>query len=86
MIATVRFADGTSETTELHDGVEFADYVRPIDLPGSRFAPGVVAGGKQIRWFSVPVQHAGVVDKLILESLDNGPAATTVAITAELRR
>ena len=85
MIATVHFADGTTEATDLHDGVEFADYVQPIDLPGfALYAPGVVSSNKQVRWFGVPVQHPGIVEKLILESLDNGPAATTVAITAEL--
>ncbi len=85
MRVTAQFADGQTESVDLHDGVEFADYVRPIDLPGSKFAEGVVTS-KQLRWFSVPVEHAGVVEKLILESLDNGPAATTVAITAELRK
>jgi putative heme-binding domain-containing protein len=83
MTVTALFADGQSEKTTLHNGAEFADYVRPIDVPGSRFAEGVVTD-KQIRWFTVPVKHAGVVKKLILESPGNGPAATTAAITADL--
>jgi len=82
---TIQHAGGDTESVNLHNGVEFADYVKPIDLPGSKFAEGVVTQG-QLRWFAIPVQHPGAVEKLILESADNGPAATTAAITAELAK
>ncbi len=78
------FADGRREYATLHNGVEFADYIAPIDVPGSRLAEGVVKD-KQIRWFTVPVPNSGaVIKKLILESFDNGPAPTLAAITADL--
>ena len=83
MKVTALFADGESESVLLHDGVEFSDYVGAIDIPGSQPADGVV-NEKQLRWFTVPVQHPGIVQKLILESFDNGPAPTTAAITADL--
>ena len=83
MKVTAVFADGQKDTVLLHNGVEFSDYVRPIDVPGSRYAEGVVKD-KQIRWFTIPVTHPGIVQKLVLESFDGGPAATTAAITADL--
>ena len=83
MKVTAVFADGHKDTTVLHNGVEFSDYVAPIDVPGSRYAEGVVKD-KQIRWFTIPVTHPGIVQKLVLESFDSGAAATTAAITADL--
>ena len=83
MKVTMIFPGGQKDTVVLHNGVEFSDYVAPIEVPGSRYAPGIVKG-KQIRWFTIPVTHPGIVEKLILESYESGPAATTVAITADL--
>jgi hypothetical protein len=84
MRVTAIFADGTTEKTELRNGDVFADYIRPIDVPGSQFATGVVKD-HQIRWFTVPVKREGVVSKLVLEGSGSGPATTTAAVTAELR-
>lgn len=84
MRLTAEFADGTKEKVELRNGDVFADYIGPIEVPGSKFAPGVVKD-HQVRWFTVPVKHEGVVTKLVLESPGSGPATTTAAITAELR-
>ncbi len=84
MKATLQFADGQSETVTFRNGVEFSDYIRPIDVPGSRLAEGVVKE-RQIRWFTIPVKRAGMVKSLVLESFEHGPAPTTAAITAELR-
>jgi putative heme-binding domain-containing protein len=84
MRVTVVFADGVLENTELRNGDTFADYIRPIDVPGSQFAAGVV-NDHQIRWHTVPVKHEGVVTKLVLESPGSGAATTTAAITAEVR-
>jgi hypothetical protein len=84
MRVTAVFADGATEKTELRNGDVFADYIRPIDVPGSQFASGVVKD-HQIRWYTVPVKREGVVSKLVLESNGSGPATTTAAVTAELR-
>ncbi len=85
MRVTMYFADGQTETVSLRNGVEFADYGGAVEVPGSKMTHGVVTE-RQLRWFSIPVSHPGVVEKLALESADNGPAPTTVAITAELAR
>jgi type 1 glutamine amidotransferase len=38
----------------------------------------------QLRYFSKPLKRSGVIEKLIMESFDNGVAPTTVAVIAEL--
>jgi putative heme-binding domain-containing protein len=83
MKVTMQFADKQSESVVLNNGVEFADYVAPIDIPGSKLAKGVVSE-RQIRWFTIPVRHGGLLEKVVLESFNSGPAPTTAAITAEL--
>ncbi len=83
MKVTMRFADKQSESVVLRNGVEFADYVAPVEVPGSKLAEGVVSE-RQIRWFTIPVRHGGILEGIVLESFNAGPAPTTVAITAEL--
>ena len=80
---TEHFADGQIETITLHDGVEFADYIAPIEVPGSRLAADVVRGG-QVRWFTIPVKRRAVLDTIVLASTGGIAAPTTVAITADL--
>ncbi len=79
----VQFADGKSETLEMKNGVEFADYIREVDVPGSTITRGLVKEN-QLRWFSKKLSRTGAIDKLVLESTNIGVAPTTVAITAEL--
>ncbi len=77
------FASGKTEEVELRNGVVFTDYIRDIDVPGSKFAAGVVKS-KAVRAFTIPVPAEGPLAMVILESDGRGSAATTVAITAEL--
>ena len=52
-------------------------------LPGSTLADGVVTAN-QLRYFSKPLKRQGIIEKVVMESFDNGVAPTTVAVTAEL--
>ncbi len=83
MTATLHFGGGATQVADLCAGREFVDYVRRVDTPGSEFADGIVSE-HQVRTFAIPVQHAAVIEKLVLESAGNKIAATTVAITAEI--
>lgn len=85
---TVRlvFAGGATEEVELRAGEVFIDYVSDKDVPGSKRAEGLVTNGKHIRTFTIPVPAKGVLQKVILLSGDQGPAATTAAITAEVAK
>jgi putative membrane-bound dehydrogenase-like protein len=81
------YADGAREERILYDGVEFSDWIRRIDVPGSRYAEGLVEPGTrgQVRWFTLEPRRAGVpVQLLVLESFDNHIAPTFLAMTAEV--
>ena len=70
----------------LQDGVEFADWIRRHDVPGSSHVSDLLQEGSwgQVRFFAVEPEHAGVVERITLESYDNHAAPTTLALTAEL--
>jgi putative membrane-bound dehydrogenase-like protein len=83
MTVTAHFADGKTEEFPLYNGEHFSDYIRRIDVPGSKFAEGIVHD-KQIRTFTLPIKNTtAILEKLTLTS-PGGPAPTTAAITAEL--
>src|SRR5581483_10421112 len=46
---TIHTMQGQRETLVCRNGVEFADYIRRIDVPGSKYAEGVVKN-HQMRW------------------------------------
>ncbi len=83
---TWKFADGTSEVLELNDGVEFADWIRHVDVPGSKYCEGVIRDDSagQVRTFEVAPKKKAVVASITIESFDNDQAPTWVALTAEL--
>ena len=83
MTATLHFAGGATQVADLRAGREFVDYIRQVDAPGSKFADGIVSG-HQVRTFAIPVEHAAVLEKIVLESAGNRVAPTTVAITTEI--
>jgi uncharacterized protein len=84
MKVTLHHAGGAEQTVMLRAGHEFADYVRRLDVPGSEFAEGIVKG-RQVRTFGIRVERGEVLEKVVLESPMSRVAATTVAVTAELR-
>lgn len=81
--AVVVYSDGQEEELIAKDGVEFADYIGDYDVPGSVQASGLVQG-HQVRAFTRVLKRTNVViDRIRLESFNNGVAPTTVGITAE---
>ncbi len=82
---TIHTTQGQREGMTFKNGVEFADYNGRIDVPGSKFAEGVLKGGHQLRTFSKQLALGAVeIDRITIESFDTGAAPTLVAITAEL--
>src|SRR5205823_10139725 len=51
LIVRLRYADGKTEDHELKNGEEFADYIRRVDVPGSKFAFDL--RGRQVRYLAV---------------------------------
>jgi putative membrane-bound dehydrogenase-like protein len=83
MKALLNFANGGTEEMVFRNGVEFADWIAPVDVPGSKGLPDLEARG-QLRVFSKEVKRHDVIDHITLESFDNGIAPTLIGITAEL--
>ena len=82
---TVHTTQGQREAMTFSNGAEFADYIREIDVPGSKFAAGVLKDRHQLRWFSRQLAMGAVeIDRITIESFDSGAAPVLVAITAEL--
>lgn len=81
------YADGATEEVVLQDGVQFADWIRPFDVPGSKRVDGLLQPDSrgQIRRFSVaPSRYGEPVERIVLESFDNQLAPTFLALTAQL--
>jgi putative membrane-bound dehydrogenase-like protein len=77
----VHFKDGSTEDHVLKNGVHFADYIRRVDVPGSKFAFGV--RGQQVRYCSVDVKRSDVVTKLELIKGADPTSPVLMAITVE---
>ena len=82
--ATVTYASGETEEFLLKNGVEFADYIRPIDVPGSQYVEGEISDGQQIRLLTLNLTKTGAVKTLALESYANGVAPVIIAVTADI--
>ena len=81
--AQIVYADGETEEELFRNGYEFADYVKRIDVPGSRYVPDLVTDG-QLRLFSFAPKRTNEISKIVLESFDRAAAPTFVAMTAQL--
>ena len=57
MIVRLHYADGTVEDHPLENGVHFADYIRVVDVPGSKLA--FKLRGQQVRYLAVEPQEEG---------------------------
>lgn len=76
-------AKGGSETFIMKNGVEFADYVRQVDVPGSTYVNDL-SKDSQIRWITLELKKPGTIQKIVLSSFDNRIAPVIVAITADI--
>jgi uncharacterized protein len=83
----VHFDSGATEEFVLRNGVEIADYIAPIDVPGSEALENLdelLLQGRQVRYLARTLATRGKVEKLTLSSVGGAVAPTFVAITAEL--
>lgn len=84
MKVTLKFTDGKTEEHVLKNGVQFADYIRRVDVPESTYIPEL-SEKTQVRGITLDVQHSGVIDTVALSSFANKIAPVVVAITADLK-
>jgi type 1 glutamine amidotransferase len=81
---TVTYASGEKEEFTTTNGVEFADYIRPVEVPGSQFADGNLSEGQQVRLLSLTLAKKGMIKLLAMESGANGIAPVILAVTADV--
>lgn len=77
MIVRLNYADGETEEHKLINGRHFADYIRRVDVPDSKYA--FALRGQQIRYFAVTPARA---EKIGTIDLVKGPDATTPVVMA----
>jgi putative membrane-bound dehydrogenase-like protein len=83
MIVRLKYADGTTEDHELENGVHFADYIRPFDVPGSKLAFRL--RGQQIRYLAIEPKKDAVIDEIELVKGPDATAPVVMAVTVETR-
>ena len=83
MIVRLHYADGQTEDHKLLNGEHFADYIRRVDVPGSKFAFNL--RGKQLRYLAVAPQREEPIDKIELVKGDDRTAPVVMAVTVEAR-
>ena len=71
------YADGTTEDHDLKNGIHMADYIRRVDVPGSKFAFDL--DGRQMRYLSVNPKKQDVIKQI---DFVKGPDATAPVIAA----
>ncbi len=81
MIVRLHYADGQTEDHPLRDGVEFADYIRRIDVPGSKFA--FALRGQQLRYLSVLPKRNEPIQSIDLIKGRDSSAPLVMAVTIE---
>lgn len=82
--ATVVYASGEQQVFTFVNGLHFSDYVRPIEVPGSKYVEGIT-DGQQMRLLTLELTQAGPAKTLILESpAGNKTAPVIAAVTADI--
>jgi hypothetical protein len=83
MTVRLHYADGQTEDHQLKNGEHFADYIRRVDVPQSKFAFNL--RGRQLRYLSVPVDRAEPLTKIELLKGTDRTAPLIMALTVESR-
>ena len=82
LIVRLHYADGTVEDHPLENGVHFADYIRVVDVPGSKLA--FKLGEQQIRYFSVEPKRKDPIERIELVKGPDRSAPVVMAVTVEV--
>jgi hypothetical protein len=82
LVVRLYYADGKTEDHELTNGEHFADFIRRIDVPGSKFAFDL--GGKQMRYLTVTPQRKEKIEKIEFVKGRDNTAPIVMAVTVEV--
>ena len=81
MIVRLHYADGKVENHPLKNGIHFADYIRPIDVPGSKLAFRL--RGQQLRYLAVRPERTEPIARIELVKGPDDTAPIVMAVTVE---
>jgi hypothetical protein len=81
MTVRLHYADGKTEDHALKNGVHFADYIRRVDVPGSKFAFNL--RGRQVRHIAVQPQRPEPIKQIELIKGPDATAPVVMAVTVE---
>ncbi len=81
MTVRLHYADGKTENHDLKNGLHFADYIRVIDVPGSKLAFRL--RGQQLRYLAINPERPDPIAKIELIKGPDDTAPIVMAITIE---
>jgi uncharacterized protein len=82
MIVRLHYEDGKTEDHELKNGEHFADYIRRVDVTGSKFAFDL--RGRQVRYLAIQPRRKETIREIELVKGPDSTAPLVMAVTAEL--
>lgn len=82
LVVRLHYADGRTEDHPLINGEQFADYIREIDVPGSKLA-FKCRGGQQVRYLSIQPQREAPIQDIEFVKGDDATAPIVLAVTIE---
>lgn len=81
LIVRLKYEDGKTEDIELKNGEHFADYIRRVDVPESKFAYQL--RGQQIRYLAVHPARKETIKEIELVKGSDDTAPVVMAVTVE---
>jgi putative heme-binding domain-containing protein len=82
--ATVVYEGGEKEEFTFLNGIHFSDYIRPVEVPGSKGIEGL-ADGQEPRLLTLELTKKGIAKTLIFESpAGNKTPPVIIAVTADI--
>ena len=81
MIVRLHYADGATEDHPLLNGVHFADYIRPVEVPESKLAFRL--RGQQLRYLSIRPRRNDTIRDIELVKGPDQTAPIVMAVTLE---
>ncbi len=82
LLVRLHYADGSVEEHPLENGVHFADYIRVVDVPGSKLAFRL--RGRQVRYLAIHPKKNDVIDRIELKKGPDQSAPMVMAVTVEV--
>ncbi|AGA27104.1 PVC-type heme-binding CxxCH protein [Singulisphaera acidiphila] len=81
MIVRLHYAGGATEDHPLKNGIHFADYIRRVDVPESKYA--FPLRGQQIRYLAITPKRNDVITQIEFVKGPDGTAPVVMAVTVE---